>query len=88
MRLTGPLIAANARRAADGAAATVAATRTALDTLEPRLADIPGHLVAAARLRIEHPTDSLPELAERCNLTKDAFAGRLRRLIALAGRAR
>jgi DNA-binding protein WhiA len=46
------------------------------------------HLREAGRLRIEHPTASLEELSQRCDppMSKDAMAGRLRRLIATAER--
>ncbi|XAS78211.1 DNA-binding protein WhiA [Dermatophilaceae bacterium Sec6.4] len=46
----------------------------------------PDHLAQAGRLRIEHPLASLEELGHLAQppMTKDAIAGRIRRLLALA----
>ena len=46
----------------------------------------PEHLTVAGRLRIEHRQASLEELGQLANppLTKDAIAGRIRRLLAMA----
>ena len=48
--------------------------------------DVPEHLVAAGRLRIEHRQASLEDLGALADppMTKDAIAGRIRRLLALA----
>ena len=48
--------------------------------------DAPEHLLAAGRLRLEHGQASLEELGSLADppLTKDAIAGRIRRLLALA----
>jgi hypothetical protein len=48
----------------------------------------PEHLLAAGRLRLEHPHVSLEQLATLADppMTKDAVAGKLRRLLALAER--
>jgi len=48
--------------------------------------DAPEHLTVAGRLRIEHRQASLEELGQLANppLTKDAIAGRIRRLLAMA----
>jgi cell division protein WhiA len=48
--------------------------------------DVPGHLVEAGRLRLEHQQASLEELGALAEppMTKDAIAGRIRRLLALA----
>ncbi|MGH3716357.1 MAG: DNA-binding protein WhiA, partial [Micromonosporaceae bacterium] len=50
------------------------------------LGDAPEHLAAAGRLRVEHKQASLEELGSLASppLTKDAIAGRIRRLLALA----
>jgi DNA-binding protein WhiA len=50
--------------------------------------DIPGHLLTAGRLRLEHRQASLEELGQLADppLTKDAVAGRIRRLLAMADR--
>ena len=46
----------------------------------------PTHLVIAGRLRLEHKQASLEELGALADppLTKDAIAGRIRRLLAMA----
>ena len=48
--------------------------------------DVPAHLVQAGHLRIEHKEASLEELGQLSDpqLTKDAVAGRIRRLLAMA----
>jgi DNA-binding protein WhiA len=48
--------------------------------------DVPDHLVVAGRLRLEHQQASLEELGALADppMTKDAIAGRIRRLLALA----
>ena len=48
--------------------------------------DIPDHLAAAGALRLEHAQASLEELGQFADppLTKDAVAGRIRRLLAMA----
>ena len=48
--------------------------------------DVPAHLVQAGRLRMEHKQASLEELGQLSDpqLTKDAVAGRIRRLLAMA----
>jgi DNA-binding protein WhiA len=48
--------------------------------------DAPEHLIAAGRLRLEHKQASLEELGQLASppLTKDAIAGRIRRLLAMA----
>jgi cell division protein WhiA len=46
----------------------------------------PEHLLAAGELRLKHPQASLEELGALADppMTKDAVAGRIRRLLALA----
>ena len=48
--------------------------------------DVPDHLADAGRLRMEHQQASLEELGALSDppMTKDAIAGRIRRLLALA----
>ncbi|MGB5953104.1 MAG: DNA-binding protein WhiA, partial [Ornithinimicrobium sp.] len=55
----------------------------ALDILGP---DVPEHLALAGRLRLEHKQASLEELGALADppMTKDAVAGRIRRLLAMA----
>jgi DNA-binding protein WhiA len=50
--------------------------------------EVPEHLQEAGRLRIEHRQASLEELGRLADppLTKDAVAGRIRRLLAMADR--
>jgi cell division protein WhiA len=74
---------ANLRRSARAAVAAGARVARALEILGD---DAPEHLVAAGRLRLEHKQASLEELGQLADppLTKDAIAGRIRRLLAMA----
>ncbi len=74
---------ANLRRSARAAVAAGARVQRALEILGT---DAPQHLLLAGRLRIEHAQASLEELGSYAEppLTKDAVAGRIRRLLALA----
>jgi hypothetical protein len=74
---------ANLRRSARAAVAAGARVKAALDILGD---DAPEHLLAAGRLRQEHSQASLEELGALADppMTKDAVAGRIRRLLALA----
>ncbi len=76
---------ANQRRIAHAAATGVARVQAAMGLLQ---AGVPEHLLAAGRLRLEHPQASLEELGAFADppMTKDAVAGRLRRLLAVADR--
>jgi len=76
---------ANLRRSARAAVAAGARVQRALEILGD---DAPEHLLAAGRLRREHGQASLEELGLLAEpaLTKDAIAGRVRRLLALADR--
>ncbi|MHB2022893.1 MAG: DNA-binding protein WhiA [Mycobacteriales bacterium] len=76
---------ANLRRSARAAVAAGARVGRALEILGE---DAPAHLLAAGRLRLEHAQASLEELGTIADpqLTKDAIAGRIRRLLALADR--
>src|ERR1700719_5109542 len=78
---------ANLRRSARAAVAAAARVERALEILGE---GVPDHLAAARQVRIEHRQASLEELGQLAEpaLTKDAIAGRIRRLLALAdGRA-
>lgn len=74
---------ANLRRSARAAVAAGARVKRAFEILGD---DIPEHLVEAGKLRLEHKQASLEELGQQSNppLTKDAVAGRIRRLLAMA----
>ncbi|MGH3390127.1 MAG: DNA-binding protein WhiA [Actinomadura sp.] len=74
---------ANLRRSARAAVAAGARVARALEILGE---EAPEHLAAAGRLRLEHKQASLEELGQLADppLTKDAIAGRIRRLLALA----
>ncbi|MFM5904644.1 MAG: DNA-binding protein WhiA [Micrococcales bacterium] len=74
---------ANLRRSAQAAVAAGARVARALEILGE---DIPDHLLYAGRLRLEHKQASLDELGHLANppMTKDAVAGRIRRLLAMA----
>ena len=74
---------ANLRRSARAAVAAGARVERALAILGN---DVPEHLEQAGRLRLEHKQASLEELGQLSQpaLTKDAVAGRIRRLLAMA----
>ncbi|GLW65073.1 sporulation transcription regulator WhiA [Actinomadura rubrobrunea] len=74
---------ANLRRSARAAVAAGARVARALEILGD---DAPEHLVNAGKLRLEHKQASLEELGQLADppLTKDAIAGRIRRLLAMA----
>jgi DNA-binding protein WhiA len=76
---------ANLRRSARAAVAAGARVERALEILGD---DVPDHLRAAGILRIENKQASLEELGQLHDpqLTKDAVAGRIRRLLATADR--
>ncbi|MGL5858470.1 MAG: DNA-binding protein WhiA [Angustibacter sp.] len=76
---------ANLRRSARAAVAAGARVERALEILGD---DIPEHLRAAGRLRLDHKQASLEELGQLADppMTKDAVAGRIRRLLATADR--
>jgi len=76
---------ANLRRSARAAVAAGARVERALEILGP---DAPDHLTMAGRLRMAHRQASLEELGQFADppLTKDAIAGRIRRLLAMADR--
>jgi DNA-binding protein WhiA len=76
---------ANLRRSARAAVAAGARVERALEILAT---DAPEHLIVAGELRIKHRQASLEELGQLAEpaLTKDAIAGRIRRLLALADR--
>ena len=74
---------ANLRRSARAAVAAGARVSRALEILGE---DAPEHLLEAGRLRLEHSQASLEELGSLADpaMTKDAVAGRIRRLLAMA----
>lgn len=77
---------ANLRRSAQASVAACARVERALEILA---GDIPEHLRYAGELRLSHRDASLDELGARAEppLTKDAVAGRIRRLLAMADKA-
>lgn len=74
---------ANTRRSAQAAASAALRVERALEILG---ADVPEHLAEAGYLRVEHRHASLEELGRLADpqMTKDAVAGRIRRLLSLA----
>ena len=74
---------ANLRRSARAAVAAGSRVQRALEILGD---DIPEHLQAAGQLRLAHGQASLEELGALADppMTKDAVAGRIRRLLAMA----
>ena len=76
---------ANLRRSARAAVAAAARVERALEILGDT---VPNHLSAAGKLRVEHRQASLEELGRLADppMTKDAVAGRIRRLLSMADR--
>ncbi|WP_061914805.1 DNA-binding protein WhiA [Dietzia papillomatosis] len=76
---------ANLRRSARAAVAAAARVQRALEILAE---DVPDHLLAAGELRVLHRQSSLEELGQLADppMTKDAVAGRIRRLLSMADR--
>lgn len=76
---------ANLRRSARAAVAAAARVQKALEILAE---DVPDHLLAAGELRVQHRQSSLEELGQLADppMTKDAVAGRIRRLLSMADR--
>ncbi|WP_125099195.1 DNA-binding protein WhiA [Leucobacter chromiireducens] len=74
---------ANLRRSAQASVAACARVERALEILGD---EIPEHLKYAGELRLQHREASLDDLGARAEpvLTKDAIAGRIRRLLAMA----
>jgi DNA-binding protein WhiA len=74
---------ANLRRSAQAAVAACARVERALEILD---GDVPGHLQYAGELRLRFRDSSLDELGHHADppMTKDAVAGRIRRLLAMA----
>lgn len=74
---------ANLRRSAQAAVAAGARVERALEILAD---DVPDHLKYAGQLRLQHKQASLDELGHLADppMTKDAVAGRIRRLLAMA----
>ncbi|MDD4868025.1 MAG: DNA-binding protein WhiA [Mycobacterium sp.] len=76
---------ANLRRSARAAVAAAARVELALKILGD---GVPDHLATAGKLRVEHRQASLEELGRLADppMTKDAVAGRIRRLLSMADR--
>lgn len=74
---------ANLRRSAQAAVAACARVERAMEILGPQM---PEHLRYAGELRLSHREASLDELGHYADppMTKDAVAGRIRRLLAMA----
>ncbi|MDP9641655.1 DNA-binding protein WhiA [Actinopolyspora lacussalsi] len=74
---------ANLRRSARAAVASAARVERGLELLG---SSVPEHLMVAGRLRLAHRQASLEELGQLADppMTKDAVAGRIRRLLAMA----
>ena len=74
---------ANLRRSARAAVAAGSRVERAMEILGE---EVPDHLKLAGSLRLEHKQASLEELGQlhEPQLTKDAIAGRIRRLLAMA----
>lgn len=74
---------ANLRRSARAAVAAGSRVERALEILGE---EVPDHLSEAGKLRLEHKQASLEELGQLADppMTKDAVAGRIRRLLAMA----
>ncbi|MCK0518664.1 DNA-binding protein WhiA [Williamsia sp. DF01-3] len=74
---------ANLRRSARAAVAAAARVERALEILGDQ---VPDHLISAGQLRITHRQASLEELGQLADppMTKDAVAGRIRRLLSMA----
>jgi cell division protein WhiA len=81
---------ANEARATVAASRAGAAVAEAFATLDRAGVSVPDPLARAGALRLAHPELGLADLAARADppLSKDALAGRLRRLLALANRHR
>ncbi|MFC5938959.1 DNA-binding protein WhiA [Corynebacterium choanae] len=76
---------ANLRRSAQAATAAAAKVERAMEILGD---DVPDHLLEAGALRIRYRKASLEELGRLSDpqLTKDAIAGRIRRLVSMANK--
>ena len=76
---------ANMRRSARAAVTAAARVERALEILGD---EVPDHLLTAGQLRTQHRQASLEELGQIADppMTKDAVAGRIRRLLSMADR--
>lgn len=76
---------ANLRRSARAAVTAAARVERAIEILGD---DVPEHLADAGHLRVQHRQSSLEELGRLADppMTKDAVAGRIRRLLSMADR--
>jgi WhiB family redox-sensing transcriptional regulator len=78
--VVAPLKAANQLRVVEASSEAVVKLQAALSAVGDEA--LP-EWVAAAQLRINNPNKSLTELATMSNMSKDAYSGKLRRLMAL-----
>ena len=76
---------ANLRRSARAAVTAAARVERAMEILGD---EVPEHLADAGSLRVQHRQASLEELGRLAEpqMTKDAVAGRIRRLLSMADR--
>lgn len=79
-RVVPVLLQANKQRTLEAAPAAIAKLRSALEAVGSQAMP---DWVEAAKLRIDNPTKSLAEVASMAQLTKDAYNGKLRRLVDL-----
>lgn len=81
-------VEANKQRTIQASQKAVALIQEALDKLStgapPQLLMVPPQLLMAAQLRVANPDLNLQELADLSNVTKDTYAGILRRFMQLA----
>lgn len=77
-------VEANKQRTIQASQKAVALIQEALDKLGT---DVPPQLLMAAQLRVANPDLNLQELADLSNVTKDTYAGSLRRFMQLAKKA-
>jgi WhiB family redox-sensing transcriptional regulator len=77
------LVAANAKRAQNSAAKSVEVVSRALAALGD---DVPESLRKAGQARLDNPTFDLQQLADMLGVTKDSYAGSIRRLVKLASK--
>lgn len=79
-KLVPVLIRSNKERSLQAAPAAISKLKEALEAVGTKA--LPDW-VDAAKMRIDNPTKSLAEVAHMANLTKDAYNGKLRRLVDL-----
>lgn len=80
LRVVPVFVQANKERSLQAAPAAISKLKEALEAVGSQA--LPDW-VEAAKLRIDNPTKSLAEVASMAQLTKDAYNGKLRRLVKL-----